>query len=465
MTTTALRITLIDPVIASSDVATAAVPSSLPYLPGAMLWGIFANHVYQDSSLKPRALDLLHGGGPVFSDALPEVGGTVALPAPKSLHRHKDGGDWQDWVRDGRAAGFKQAKSGQLGPWQGRRLSDWPEVRVRMESTQRTAIDPNDLRAAPGQIYGLQALSAAQSFVATISGDAGHVATAMQALSQVRVLGRSRNAEFGRVRIEPVQVPALPDPGPNPAMILWCLSDLAAHDDKWQPTERPDRLLDAEIDWSRSFVRHRAYAPFNATWQTRQPERLVITRGSVLVLKTPVTAGFHRVGFWAEQGLGHVLASARAPLELLQGWANTAAGHASPPTTHTALSRLLLARVQSAKQRTRQRETALGVWAVWGPRYATAETLQGIRCGPTGSQWGALAQLGAQEARDFLQRQLNSPGARERQGWLARFETGPGGTFAEKALAVLDADGETGLKRTAKALRDAIKRERWFDAT
>lgn len=70
MTTTAwIRITLHDPVIASHDVATAAMAQSSDYLPGAMLWGVAVSKAYQAD--EQDILASYYGGGLIFDDALP----------------------------------------------------------------------------------------------------------------------------------------------------------------------------------------------------------------------------------------------------------------------------------------------------------------------------------------------------------------------------------------------------------
>jgi len=469
MSKAAFRVTLDAPLIASSDVATAAAPSTLPYLPGAMLWGVLASAAYRAGAASEAILDRLHGGGLIVGDAWAEGARGVALPAPKSLHQSKDGGNWEDWTREAHKAGWRQAKGQQVEPWDPHDLTTLPEVKVRTITSNRTAIDPTELRAADGQFYGLQALAVGQSFVAVIEGgDQTQVDAAVTTLTGARFLGRSRNAEFGAVTIAAVPVPALPVPAPGPnATILWCLSDLAALDAHHQPTERPDRLLGAQIDWSRSFVRHRTYSPFNAKWATRQSERLVIARGSVLTLKSPVDAGYHRTGLWTEQGLGLVLASALPPRDVLTAWeaATGVVRGQTPPATMTPLSNMLDARAHRLKTIKDQNAEALGVWAaIWKVRYEAAERLQGERCGPRPSQWSQVAnKTTVVELRQFLTGAQTSGGARETLSWQARFAEGSENTFAAAALALLTDDGAK-LRRTATALRDALKRERWFDA-
>lgn len=460
MTLHAVEITLVDPVITSFDVATAATPTCHSYLPGAMLWGVLASAAYCSEENRADILSRLHGGGLIIGDAWPMIGADVALPIPKSLHRPKDGGPWEDWSDGSRNQNYTQAKDGQVGPSCGE--DGLAEVAVRRVSSLRTAINPDTLTAADGQFYGLQALAAGQKFVALLAGEGAKAAVG--ALSGEHFLGRSRNAEFGRVTIRSVDVPRLPELGEENAQFLWCLSDFAAHDVCFLPTERPDRLFGQRIDWSKSYVRHRSYSPFNAAWKRRQPERLVIGRGSVLVLKDGIKPGLQRAGFWQEQGLGLMLACATSPLSVLKTWIKSAVEDVRPhEQSETDLTRLLKKRAQQATSRATDRATAQEACSDWQECYAAASRLQEEVCGPTPSQWAVLVEKDEKSLRDFLTKERDAGGAKETLSWQARFAPGAEGTFAGKALALLDRDGAVVLNRTAKALRAAMKRERWFD--
>ncbi|MGQ0566599.1 MAG: hypothetical protein ACT4OK_16215 [Gemmobacter sp.] len=443
------------------------------------------SRAYGSGTAQPDVLDRFHGSRLRIGDALLacDCGANVALPAPRSLHEPKDGGAWQDWCAPGtqRDAGFRQAKEVQIAPGPGVN-----PMRVRMTDTRRTAINPDTQRAADGQFYGLQALAEGQSFIARIEGDAGLVSDAVSALKGDQVLGRSRSAEFGRVKIEALaSVPPLPPAGTGDATYLWCLSDLAAHDRHFQPTERPDGPVGAdypgffgtEIDWSRSFVRHRSYAPFNAHWKARQPERLVIARGSVIVLKAGIAPGLLWRGFHQEQGLGQVLACTAPPIEIIKGWQG-AAGGAAPSVAkaaapETPLSRLLAERANTAKSRREGQDKAREAVGLWMDRYGAAEGINAGRCGPTPSQWGPLARMEAAEMRRQLEAARGSASEKESTAWQARFdkdEPDKPGTFVAALLAELGPAGASDaaarlehVRRLAHALRAELTSLGYFD--
>lgn len=465
----AIEITLREPVIASHDVATAARPESLPYIPGAMLWGVLASQLYKGSTPLDDILSHLHGGV-VIGDAWPVAGGSVALPMPKSLHKSKDGGAWKDWSNEKRAVNHKQANYGQTGPSAGLGNDELNEVSVSRISSQRTAINPDQLVAAAGQLFGFQALAAGQKFIAILDGE--FAKEAAENLKGDCILGRSRNAEYGRASIKRIDTPKLPDWGQDRAKYLWCLSDFAAHDEFYQPTERPNDFLGCEIDWSKSFVRHRRYSPYNAKWQTRQPERLVIARGSVIVLKGDVEAKLHRCGYWQEQGLGMIIASATPPLEMIKAWKATATGDSQGlrgSQTSTDLSIWLELRAERKLDRIEQRDEAQNAWTTWKVYYAGAESAQGERCGPTPTQWSALVGKDEKTLNEFLTKSAGNTGAAEKQAWQAIIKIVGAGdnrqsvTFASEVRKYLDDKGAEAVYRLAKSLREALIKERWFD--
>lgn len=456
MATEWIRIDLLEPVIASVGTATAATPESLPFLPGGMLWGALVSSAYGAGVTQRQVLDDLHGTRLRVSDALPasDDGANLTLPAPRSLHLNKDTGEWVDWAepKAARAAGYKQAKAMQIGPGSGVR-----EVQVRMVNTLRTAIHPETLRADDGHFYGLQAIAAGQSFLSRLDGDDAAVTAAAKALVGERFLGRSRSAEFGKVRIARVDAPTLPPQGNKSGTYLWCLSDLAAHDRHYRPTERPDDpagdsykgFFGDLIDWSRSFVRHRTYSPYNAHWKTRQPERLVIERGSVIVLSEGILTGLHHFGLYQEQGLGLVLACTRPPLETLATW-QAASPRQEIRAAESAVSRLqgraadliafLDVRAGGASDATGNRDEVDSLVDQWFRHYAAAEKLMGGLCGPKPSQWGALVHMPADKIRSALEDAADPKREKESMVWQARFELGSQGTFVEALLHLLGPD-------------------------
>ena len=472
MTRQLIDITLQGPVITSAHTATAAEPEALPYIPGALLWGLAATAAYGDGHDKAAVFARFHSGRLRFGDGYPVGRDGIGLPVPMSLHRPKDATgalseDVEDWAACDRSPGRTQQKHWAVGP-------GLTEIKVARETTLRTSINPDTGRAADGLLFGFEMLSPGQTFRAMIEGeDAADVDAAVADLLGEQVLGRSKSVEFGRVMIDRAQDWALPETGAGDARYLWCLSDLAAHDEHGQPTERPgDDFFAAAIDWHHSFVRHRRHAPYNAKWGRRMPERLVIQRGSVITLTSGIKAGLRRFGFHQEMGLGVVLASAMSPLDVLRGWtvpeaATLSTGLDRSPKdadkpTKTPLSKWLETQSEDRSKRRSEVDAAdSAALCDWMTCYENARRLAAARVGPTPSQWGAIA--GARNPEAVLNDLAGQNARKETAVWDARFAAGEAGTFAAKARAHLTRHGPRALQALATALRRELDKMGWFD--
>jgi hypothetical protein len=470
-----LHIHLHEPLIASSDVATAAAPETLTYIPGAMLWGLLVGQAYGSGMAKSDILDRYYGGSLVVGDGMPVIGGHLAVPVPLSFHVNKDKAKrategFVDYAEEDRRLDYAQVKHGAVIKGQdGIALAE-----VATTAAMRTAINPATGMAAEGELYTLAALAAGQDFIAEIEGPSDLVDEAINQLAGQQRLGRTRNAEYGTVTIAPCPAaPALPAGAGNDAIYAWCLSDVAAHDARGLPTERPDdAFFGAPISWEQSFARHRRYAPFNATWGRRQTARTVINRGSVFRLKTPVAAGERLLGFNTETGLGRVLFSAMAPKGLIAAWNGTVtlAGVEAEAREGAAPDLIAWLEAKSAKARDRdmQRRDIDEIWQRWKPRYVAAHELAGRaantpRVGPGPSQWSAFFDMDVAAISVALERLGDQENMREAAVWQARFGIGDEATFVAAAQAELAQGGEH-FRRVARTLRTRLLAEKgWFD--
>ena len=436
-----LDIRLEEDVVLSARPATAGGHEGLDYLPGQALLGACAARLY-------RALDavdawlVFHSGRVRFGDGLPTAGdGAVGHPMPLALHEAKT----EPAVRGGRldparAANLAHPQGGECLPAhaQPRQLRAGhltPDGRVlapRRALRMKSAIDPATGRAREAHLFGYEALCAGQRFHAVIEADE-EVPEALfervrEALTGELLLGRSRSAEYGRVRAEPV-APRLPQQrpaAPGAALTLWLLSDLALLDGHGQPTLEPAPewlgLGPGRIDWTRTFLRTRAYAPWNAHRNAYDLERAVIARGSVVRLEledapSPETVERLRsgCGLHREAGLGRIWidpplladgrprlapppqataggdgAAAPVPDDPLLAWAEAWLAQAAGDAKVEKLARGIAARLRECYERARA-EAGIG-------REGTI--------GPSPAQWGNLharaKQGGAADPREAL---------------------------------------------------------------
>jgi len=421
----ALKFTLIEDVVVNERAATEGGHAGLDYLPGMLLLGAAAARLYAGLS-RPDAYRLFHAGQVRFGDALPLADDRPCWPMPLCWHEQKgvsavsDGRLDADKVRNLQFGGFpdgiqpKQLRAGYV-------RTDGYRLSVRQALRMKTAIDPQTGRVAEAQLFGYEAIAAGQAFVARIQGD-DDLPDALwdaliAALSEAGelLLGRSRSAEYGRVRVaiwndtatlEPAEAKA----GPPRQLTLWCLSDLALLDDWGQPTLAPTPaalgLTRGAIDWEHSFLRFRRYAIWNAYRDGYDLERQVVQRGSVITLTLkeqdpPWTAGERAqftggVGMHREAGLGWVCLDAQLLAQALPTFTpeitpTLPVQVAAPP--HPLIAWLKAGQSGDASRSTAE-QAAREQKAELKERYRLARAFAGVAerlpIGPSPSQWGSV---------------------------------------------------------------------------
>ncbi len=420
-----LELELLDDVVFSARAASIGGHSSLDYIPGATLLGWAATQLYRDLEAGGLAFDAFHSGRMRFGNGLPlDVHGAIGWPVPRCwTHpkskapatpivggvRHRLDGPIDNELATGPQDHSRTMREGFVVSHTGEWLK--PVRKLRM----RTAIHPMQGRAAQGQLFGYQSLAAGQRFRAVLSADddlsEGLFETIRDRFADaVLHLGRSRSAQYGRVRCTLGEIPptALPCGLDQRRLTLWLLSDLAALDKYGQPTLRPQlhqlaRGLPAG-ELVPSYIGTRRYSPYNGFRHAYDLERQVIQQGSVLTfidLDPPLAAEHLAVltagiGAFRETGLGTVQVNP----QLLQGakpvWSDPVVADSAPkvPVPQHALVAWLCqqhasygGQDQGGSMADRKELEAL-YRAACRRAGAPPETL----VGPGNSQWGRVVQ-------------------------------------------------------------------------
>lgn len=447
------------PAIISLHPATAGTHQGLDFIPGATLLGHAASRLYAQLD-EASAWLLFHSGKVRFGDALPLGGnGQTSLPMPLSWHvdkgkpATKEGRLIPDHVYDPSMAAPAPAaqpaalRSGHVTVC-GQRIS------VQRLQTLKTAIDARRGMAADGQLFGYEAMAADQHFRATVQADADVPESLwqqlLQALSGNARLGRSRSAQFGLARLQtgPASASATP-PCTGQQLTLLLLSDLAL-EYLGQPCLEPlPQLLGLPegSHWlpTASFLRQRRYSPFNGWRRHYDPERQVISRGSVLRFELPRCLDQAErlrladgLGLYQESGLGQILVNPALLANAspsFEATATTAAIKEAPVAVQpdSTLARVLAARAK-ARDPDRIRQIASQLMAAYDQRLQDAKAFNPLAMPPGRSQWGRLKQLASDHRHDArkLSHALFDPEngvLRDRSGWNLRFGTGPDDTL------------------------------------
>jgi hypothetical protein len=470
--TQSFLVTLAQDVILSRNAATAGQHQSLDYLPGAVFLGIAASRGYQ-SLAADDAWTLFHSGKVRFVDALPWQAAQLGRPMPLSLHAYKgtqetllDRPNQLDasMLFDPASADIDPARQ----PKQLRKgyLTD-SGLRVLPNLTERmkTAIDHASGRAAMGQLFGYQALCAGQQFLFTLQADddaQGVFELAKDWLTGKAQIGRSRSAQYGGVEISPsANVNLQPSSTSNEHQLtLWLLTDLALLDQQGQPCLHPSAAvlnLPPTSQWcsDKSYLRTRRYSAYNAKRRCFDPEREVISRGSVLryELTQPLAhaelVALQQLGLYQESGLGQIAVNPQLLVTDQPVFKPMSAVPATAISPLAAPTSPLIALLQKrAGQTNQQQDVALIAGRLFAGLCLALEQArswrgvpanQPLTIAPGRSQWGQLKSLASDQRQrpTALWKQLfeaDNAMIRARSGW--DLDVGPGRTLNDAMRAL-----------------------------
>lgn len=327
------KVTLLEPVVLSRTAATVGVAETLDFIPGSVLLGVFARQWYgkwrTEGDLE-KARMVFESDQVRFGPAYPCVDGKVSLPIPLSWHSRKGAltknaeRQVDNGVRDLSGLSWLKAFDGDQ-PVQMREGYFSSETRrfaqVQRGQVLKTAIDQDRRqfnRSAESQLFGYRYLQAGASFEGCIECDSDD-GLEIKNFDGARIeLARSKGVEFGSAQLEISLVENAPNT-PNASgdlLTAYAESDWALLDRWGNPTVEPEASFFGLTGWEivpeKSFLRFRRYRPWNAKRHHRDLERVVVSRGSVVVFRRSQENGDREqglpswVGGWNREGLGMV---------------------------------------------------------------------------------------------------------------------------------------------------------------
>ncbi len=394
------------------------------YLPGLMFLGFAAKKLYPQLT-QEEAWQVFHQGGVRFGDALPlSKDQQLGFPMPLSWHKDKeDAGSDDDSMDPQKIYNMVHNAPDNIQPRQlrtGYVTHSGLHLKLETRFRMKTALEPETGRAADGRLFGYSSIDRGARFLFTLAGDDGVDEVLFQgvaaALKGEALLGRSKNAEYGHVRISSLESPYETEPAASKAssqdLLIWCLSDMAVENHLGQPVTLPHDpqwlgLPSGDLIQEKSFIKWRREAPFNGKYRAHELERILISRGSVLCyrLDNPKLApqGSGYLGLYQQAGLGWVVYN---PLLLENAHPQFVdpppeMDQAPPPKPTHPLASWLVGRQENENQDRAIRLEA-ETWAeelrklyITAHMYAGAEP--DVLIGPSASQWGRVRAV-AREA-------------------------------------------------------------------
>ncbi|SEP60551.1 hypothetical protein [Neolewinella agarilytica] len=314
--------TLLSRLVLSSRAATEGQVDSLDYIPGAKFMGIVAKGYEKLDATACR--DLFHSGHVKFSNAYPYANGQYFFPTPLSYFTLKgqkltDAPIYLDHLlkpedrkklsKDGTQ--IKQVRSGYIDA-RGKQA-----LKIETDFQLKSAHDAEKRRSKDSQMYGYFSIPRGTVFAFSVEDTTeNHGAAIREALVGEHGVGRSRTAEYGRVRIEALEeaIPSFTsDASTTEGTLVYAVSDLCFYDAFGQP-KRPEAKdlgfdQEAKIDWARTQVRSEEYQSWNSHRWNRNADRWVIKKGTVFFVKgakSETIEPLRGVGSHHEEGFGQI---------------------------------------------------------------------------------------------------------------------------------------------------------------
>lgn len=313
--------TLLSKVVLSARAATEGQVDSLDYIPGAKFMGIVAKG-YKNFDDQARH-ELFHNGEVRFGNAYPFAEERQFYPAPlvyftKKGSKLTNGEVYLDHLMS-KEVRTKLSKEG-IQTKQVRKgfidAAGKHYLTIDTDYQLKSAYDADKRRSKDSQMYGYFSIPRGTVFAFSVEDTTGKYSEEIeQALVGEHGIGRSRTAEYGRVRIEKSKAPeqVASQPASTDVAIVYAVSDLCFFDEFGQAKQPSAQDLGfpkpTEIDWARTQVRSGEYQSWNTKRWNRNADRWMIEKGSVFCLKdvaTKANTSINWVGSYQQEGFGQV---------------------------------------------------------------------------------------------------------------------------------------------------------------
>jgi len=316
------KCTLLSDVVLNSSLATECNMSSLDYIPGSNFLGIVAAKLYQTLSSE-EAFEIFHSGKVSFGDALITKGDkqTYAMPFSVFLPKINDGIgktrihlhhliDIENPPKDANQnrIQLKQERGGFVDE------TGMVIKNITKAMAIKSAQDRETRTSKESAMFGFESLQAGQEFIFTIRFENDTLIEQInKALEGTHRLGKSKNAEFGQVKIislkDTSSIKSFKSEGYT---LVYAQSNLCFVDEygqaSFQPSVQQLGLEKGNINWQKSQIRTHTYYSWNGIRNTTNTQRDCIVKGSVFYIEnaTPIK-NTNSVGLHQAEGLGRVI--------------------------------------------------------------------------------------------------------------------------------------------------------------
>ncbi len=324
------KCTLLSDIIINAQTATEGTQETLDFIPGSNFLGIVAKYYSSFSN----SYDVFHSGKVRFGDAHLAKNDEKSFKSPLSWFINKGSKITETpiWIHHSSVltaekrnslkikidnkeqdVQLKQVRSGWV-------LGDGSMLKAENNFAIKSAYNRDERRSQEGKMYGYKSLESDSEWIFFVDVDeAINETEIIEKLEGERNIGRSRSAQYGRVKIEKIDQKYESKSSKDlidGKVVIYAESRLAFYDElgqpNLQPTEKDFNLPENyEICWDLSQVKHQIFAPYNGKNKSSEADRAVFQKGSVFVFKgsgeidlTKIESG---IGAYLNEGFGQVI--------------------------------------------------------------------------------------------------------------------------------------------------------------
>jgi hypothetical protein len=285
--------------------------SQLDFIPGSNFLGMAA----KEYTKYANSFDVFHSGKVRFGDATLLHNEKQTYKMPLSIFYEKTDASRVINQLQTPLSSLKQAKQLRNGYI----TKDKELLFVEYNYSQKSAYDTEKRRSKDSTMFGYSAIRSGTTWQFSLKYDEtmqSDIERVKNNLLGIKRLGKSKSAEYGEVNITlSGQNENIEESGLKEELILYVNSRLALIDAEGNPTYDLRYLCDGlkqqNIDYTKTQLKTATFTPYNTTRETKDYERVVINKGSVIVLKNITNEQLESikcgVGAYLSEGFGEVL--------------------------------------------------------------------------------------------------------------------------------------------------------------
>lgn len=311
MSTLVFRVKFLSDIVLPATSNTEGNINQLDFIPGSNFLGMAAKEYnnYENS------FDVFHSGNIRFGDATLLCEGKESYKMPLCIFKEKTDESKIINQLQTSLSTLKQAKQVRNGYITKEKKVSFVEYNY----SQKSAYDKVNRRSLDKSMFGYSAIKSGTTWQFTLN----YSDISKSDLERVKAnllgrkrLGKSKSAQYGEVEITlEGESENIEDLSLKPETILYAKSRLALVDAEGNPTYNLTSICDGleenNIEYSKTQLRTSSFTPYNRARETKDYERVVINKGSIILLKNitqeqlkSIQSG---VGAYLSEGFGELL--------------------------------------------------------------------------------------------------------------------------------------------------------------